>query len=81
MPYLHISFPDQSKAFTYGVEYGRLLEKMERGDHEVKNNGFPIRVENKALIAKTCDSYGYNAMFSECETEGWVNFKAVKGVN
>jgi len=30
-----ISFPDQSKAFTYGVEYGRILEKMERGDEVV----------------------------------------------
>lgn len=81
MSELFISFPDQSKAFTYGVEYGRLLEKMERGDELVKNNGFPVRVENQELIANTCRKFGYNAMFSECEIEGWVNFKAIKGVN
>lgn len=27
-----LKFPDQSESFTYGVEYGRLLEKIERGD-------------------------------------------------
>lgn len=31
---LLIKFPDQSQSFTYGVEFGRLLEKIERGDEE-----------------------------------------------
>jgi hypothetical protein len=39
-----INFPDPSKSFTYGVEFGRLLEKIERGDEVIKNNGFPVKV-------------------------------------
>ncbi len=41
---LLISFPDQSQSFTYGVEFGRLLERIERGDEYIENNGFPVRV-------------------------------------
>ena len=47
---LLVSFSDQSKSFTYGVEFGRLLEKIERGDKNITNNGFPIRIENVQLL-------------------------------
>jgi hypothetical protein len=67
-----LSFPDQSASFTYGVEYGRLLEKIERGDDVVQNNGFPVRVENAELLKETCSKYGYIATFGECAVEGWT---------
>jgi hypothetical protein len=75
---LLISFPDSSSSFTYGVEYGRLLEKIERGDDPVSNNGFPIRVENQELLKKTCDTYGYIATFGEPYFDGWVDFLGIK---
>jgi len=75
---LLISFPDQSQSFTYGVEYGRLLEKIERGDDVVKNNGFPVREENVELLKRTCESYGYIANFSKPYMGGWVDFIGIK---
>ena len=47
---LLIIFPNQSESFTYDVEYGRLLEIMERGVDNVYNNGFPIRGENVEVL-------------------------------
>jgi len=76
---LLISFDDSSKSFVYGVEYGRLLEKMERGDKEVFNNGFPIRIENKAVIERTCKSLGYIPTFgTNIFSDGWIEFLALK---
>lgn len=75
---LLIRFTDQSNSFTYGVEYGRILEKIERGDVEVSNNKFPVRVENKDVLISTCNAYGFNPIFNNCEAEGWVYFKAIK---
>jgi hypothetical protein len=74
---LLISFPDQSASFTHGVEYGRLLAKMERGEQVISNNGFPVRIENKSLLMKTCEQYGYVAKFGK-EWKGWVEFTASK---
>ena len=42
---LLISFPDQSQSFSFGVEYGRLLQQMQDGKDVVMNHGFPVRVE------------------------------------
>lgn len=75
---LLISFPDQSQSFTYGVELGRLLEKIERGDDVVKNNGFPVRIENCSTIAMACSLHGYIAMFGEQFPGGWVDFIGIK---
>lgn len=75
---LLLSFPDQSASFTYGVEYGRLLEKIERGDDVVQNNGFPVRVENVELLKETCSKYGYIATFGECAVDGWVEFMGLR---
>lgn len=74
-----ISFPDQSKSFTYGVEFGRLLEKMERGDSVVMNNGIPIRIENVELVKHTCAKLAYIPTFGK-EQDGWVSFMAIRGM-
>jgi len=73
-----IRFPDQSESFAYGVEYGRLLQKMEQGDEVVMNNGFPVRVENKALIENTCRILGYTPVFGETHFDEWVEFIGIK---
>lgn len=75
---LLIKFPDQSESFTYGVEFGRLLEKIERGDNPIQNNGFQIRSENVQLLKNTCEQYGYVASFFHCEYGGWTNFIGIK---
>lgn len=75
---LLISFPDQSKSFTYGVEYGRLLEKIERGDTDISNNSFPIRIENKELLESTCKQYGYIPVFGQIYYDEWIEFIAIK---
>ncbi len=75
---LKIAFPDPSQSFTYGVEYGRLLEKIERGDTDVHNNGFPVRIENKELLKNTCDEYGYIAIFGKEYYDEWIEFKGLR---
>jgi hypothetical protein len=78
MTQLIISFGDQSNSFTYGVEYGRLLQKIEQGDDIVTNNGFPIRLENKKLIKDTCKYYGYIPIFIEIHNDEWIDFIAMR---
>lgn len=75
---LLIKFPDQSESFAYGVEFGRLLEKIERGDLSISNNGFPVRVENCSLLAIACSLHGYAANFSQPYMDGWVDFLGIK---
>lgn len=73
-----IRFTDQSNSFTHGVEYGRILEKMERGDDHACNNGFPIRLENKEVVKMTCQVYGYIPVFGRVHFDEWVEFTAIK---
>ncbi len=80
-PTLIISFPDQSASFAYGVEYGRILEKIERGDDIVMNNGFPIRIENKDLITNTCKQFGYIPTFGRIHFDEWIEFTGIKKVS
>lgn len=75
---LLLRFPNQSDSFTHGVEFGRLLEKIERGDESIHNNGFPIRIENQSLLKETCTLYGYIPVFSEPYLDGWIDFLGVK---
>lgn len=75
---LIIKFTDQSSSFTYGVEFGRLLEKMERGDNIVMNNGFPVRYENIEVIKNACKEYGYIPLFNNKLLDGWVGFIGFK---
>lgn len=75
---LMISFPDQSKSFTYGVEFGRILEKMERGDDHISNSGFPVRIENREVICNACNTLGYTPRFGVKYYNEYVAFSAVK---
>lgn len=75
---IFIRFPDQSKSFTYGVEYGRLLQKMEQGDEAISNNNFPVRSENEELLRETCREYGYVCFFGLRYYGEWVEFTAIK---
>ena len=75
---LVISFPDQSTSFCYGVEYGRLLEKIERGDDIIMNNGFPVRIENVDLLKTTCIKYGYTPIFGKKYYNEWIEFLGIK---
>lgn len=75
---LLIKFPDQSQSFAYGVEFGRLLEKIERGDPVLTNNNFPVRVENASVLALACSLHGYTANFSEPYMDGWMDFIGIK---
>jgi len=78
MSKLLISFPDQSASFTYGVEYGRILEQMEQGKEVVCNHGFPIRLENKKLIEDSCKAFGYIPTFGTDHYDEWVEFLGIK---
>lgn len=76
-----ISFKDQPEGFTHGVEFGRLLEKMQRKDNTIENHGFPIRIENQNLIRESCIHYGYIPTFGDEFLDGWVPFLGVKQVS
>jgi hypothetical protein len=78
MSKLIIRFSDQSESFTHGAEFGRLLEKMERGDNVVMNNGFPIRKENVEVVKNTCAHYGYIPLFGNEYNDEWVEFTGIK---
>lgn len=75
---LLIRFPDQSSSFCYGVEYGRLLEKIERGDKFIINNGFPVRIENVELLKDTCLKFGYTPIFGKKYYNEWIEFLGIK---
>ncbi|MDD4922621.1 MAG: hypothetical protein PHS30_09130 [Bacteroidales bacterium] len=75
---LLIRFSDQSPSFTYGVEFGRLLEKIERGDEIVMNNGFPVRIENVDLLKETCVKFGYIPLFGKTYFNEWIEFTGFK---
>ena len=77
---LSIPFTDQSPSFTYGVEFGRILQKIEQGDLNIDNNGFSIRVENKELIQSTCEYYKYIPVFGR-ESSGWIEFMGIKDLS
>ena len=77
---LIIRFPDQSKSFTYGVEFGRLLNNFEKGTDPITNNGFPVRVENKEVLTSTCKEYDYTPVWGT-EKDGWIDFVAIRNIN
>lgn len=60
------------------MEFGRILEKMERGDLEVKNNGFPVRLENKEIIENACKTLGYIPRFGKTHFDEWIDFLGIK---
>lgn len=75
---LLIKFKDTSNSFTLGVEYGRLLDRFEKGIEIIENNGFPIHLKNKEAIVSTCNQYGYIPIFGEIYYDEWIEFKAIK---
>lgn len=78
---LFIKFKDTSNSFAIGVEYGRLLERFEKGIEIIENNGFPIHLENKEIITTTCNQFGYTPIFGEIHFYEWIEFKAIKNNN
>ncbi len=75
---LIIRFTDQSQSFANGVEFGRLLQKMEQGDECIQNMGFPVQCSNKNVLIQACNQYGYIPIFSQPILDEWVNFIGVK---
>jgi hypothetical protein len=75
---LIIKFTDTSNSFTAGVEYGRLLERFEKGIEVIDNNGFPIHLSNKDVIILTCNYFGYAPIFGDNYYNEWIDFKAIK---
>ncbi|WP_223559577.1 hypothetical protein [Chryseobacterium lathyri] len=75
---LFISFPDQSKSFCAGVEYGKLYDRMEKGETHVTNDGFPVRKENQELLKNTCHKLGYTYSFGAEYYGEWIEFTAFK---
>jgi hypothetical protein len=78
---LLISFLDQSKSFTYGVEYGRLLQKIQDGKEFICNDKFPVRIENVELLKETCKTYNYIPIFGKEWFDEYVEFTAIKNNN
>lgn len=76
---LIISFTDQSNSFTNGVEFGRLIHKMEIGYSPIDNNNFPVHIENRKIINRACLYYNYLPIFSKCSVDGWIEFICIKG--
>jgi len=75
---LLIKFTDTSNSFTLGCEYGRLLERFEKGIEIIDNNGLPIHLANKDVFIYTCNEFGYMPFFGDIYYEEWVDFKAIK---
>lgn len=75
---LIIKFTDESESFCNGVEFGRLLEKMQRGDEDISNCNFPVKIKNKSIIEKTCAEYGYIPSFGAISFGEWVEFIGIK---
>jgi len=76
-----LSFTDQSKSFTYGVEYGRLLERFEKGVEVIENNNFPVSIENKEMLRNTCKAFDYTPVFGDNYYNEWIEFRAIKNSN
>lgn len=74
---LRITFTDESPSFAHGVEFGRIWGKMQNGEDNITNSGFPIRVKNKQVVEDACEAYGYLPIFSEID-EHWIGFEALK---
>lgn len=74
---LIVAFSDPSASFVHGVEFGRMLARMENNDPTVENQGFPIHPENADVLRQACTAYGYTPTFGEAKN-GWQDFKAVK---
>lgn len=77
---LLISFSDQSESFTLGVEYGRILGRIQSGLPLVSNDGMPVHLANRDVITDTCLLYGYIPIFGQTYYGEWIDFVASKKV-
>lgn len=78
---LLIKFTDKSASFSHGVEFGRILNKLERQDESVDNCGFPVRIENIEVLKLACKTYGYTPVFGKKYYDEWIQFMGVKNVS
>lgn len=75
---LLISFPDSSQSFAYGVEFGRLLQKIQDGKEVIENEGFPVRIENMEVLKNACEAYNYIPIFGQQHYGEWIEFMGIK---
>jgi hypothetical protein len=75
---LLMKFTDETESFCNGVEFGRLLEKMQRGDENISNCNFPVKIKNKNVIEKACAEYGYIPSFGATSFDEWIEFTGIK---
>lgn len=78
---LNISFTDQTESFVLGCEYGRILERLEKGIEIVENNGFPVHIKNKQTIIQSCNHFGYTPIFGNEHFGTYIEFRAIKNNN
>lgn len=78
---IFIKFENQSQDFCLGVEYGRILQKIQDNNDFVTNDGFPIRLENVKVIKTTCEKYNYIPFFGMKYYNEWIDFIAFKNNN
>jgi hypothetical protein len=78
---LILSFPDDSKSFTYGFEAGILYQKMVE-EHDTIDHGYlkgiPVREENIDLIQQMADYHGYKAQFKTTGVSGYIGMRLTK---
>ena len=55
-----------------------ILDKLNQ-KYEVRKR-FPVRIENKKVIQKTCFSFGYTPVFGEESFGEWIEFLGIKNV-
>lgn len=75
---LILKFTDKSSSFTNGVEFGRLLQRMQQNDEAIDNCGFPVHIENIGVIKEACNQYGYVASFGEEHYGEWIEFIGIR---
>jgi len=73
---LTIRFDDQSISYAHGVEFGRMLAKMESKMPVVSNGLFPVREENLNVLISACKEYGYEYSQTRSLVDGWIEFVA-----
>lgn len=68
---LLVSFPDQTPNFVNGFEAGQLWERMRSGkEAEIE---VTTHTENREVIARMADQYGFALEVEESDIDGWDN--------
>ena len=74
---------DPTRAFAHGVQFGRILEKLEASQPIVTNNGQPVYAVLIEMLRTACNQLGYVPSFSVFfkdgqVVEGMLTFSAIK---